>query len=70
MAGAGTIEDSSETAQSTVAGQRDRVYYIDWLRLMAVLLLFFFHTARVFDPEEFYIHGIPKRLRYSRFDRR
>jgi glucan biosynthesis protein C len=28
---------------------------------MAVLLLFFFHTARIFDPEEeFYIHAIPQ----------
>jgi glucan biosynthesis protein C len=31
---------------------------IDWLRLLAVLLLFFFHTSRVFSPdEEFYAHN-------------
>ena len=34
----------------------ERQYYIDWLRLMAVFLLFFFHTACVFHPwSNFYI---------------
>jgi len=28
----------------------DRRYDIDWLRLMAVFLLFFFHTALIFHP--------------------
>jgi glucan biosynthesis protein C len=38
----------------------DRRYDIDWLRLMAVFLLFFFHTARIFSPrEEFYVHNDP-----------
>ncbi len=27
----------------------ERVYYIDWLRVIAVLLLILFHTARIFD---------------------
>jgi glucan biosynthesis protein C len=31
-------------------GAPDRRYEIDWLRLMAVFLLFFFHTACVFHP--------------------
>ncbi len=26
-----------------------RIYYIDWLRVMAVALLILFHTARIFD---------------------
>ena len=34
----------------------DRQYYIDWLRLMAVFLLFFYHTACIFHPwSNFYI---------------
>ncbi|HEY42228.1 MAG TPA: acyltransferase family protein [Dehalococcoidia bacterium] len=34
----------------------DRQYYIDWLRLIAVFLLFFYHTACVFHPwDNFYI---------------
>ncbi len=32
-----------------------RVYYIDWLRILAVLLLFPFHTLRVFNNEPFYV---------------
>ena len=33
-----------------------RLYYIDWLRVLAVLLLFPFHTSRVFNfGEDFYI---------------
>jgi glucan biosynthesis protein C len=32
-----------------------RVYFIDWLRILAVLLLFPFHTLRVFNTEPFYV---------------
>jgi hypothetical protein len=33
-----------------------RLHYIDWLRVLAVLLLFPFHTSRVFNAgEPFYI---------------
>ena len=32
-----------------------RIYYIDWLRILAVLLLFPFHTLRVFNSEAFYV---------------
>jgi len=39
-----------------LAGKPDRRYDIDWLRLMAVFLLFFFHTACIFHPwSDFYI---------------
>lgn len=35
-----------------------RVRYIDWLRVLAVLLLFPFHTGRVFNADEpFYVKG-------------
>ena len=34
-----------------------RVHYIDWLRVLAVLLLFPFHTLRVFNYEPFYVKG-------------
>jgi peptidoglycan/LPS O-acetylase OafA/YrhL len=34
----------------------ERVYYIDWLRVMAVLLLILFHSARIFDIwDPFYV---------------
>jgi glucans biosynthesis protein C len=32
-----------------------RLHYIDWLRVLAVLLLFPFHTLRVFNDEPFYV---------------
>ena len=32
-----------------------RVYFIDWLRILAVLLLFPFHVLRVFNNEDFYV---------------
>jgi glucan biosynthesis protein C len=32
-----------------------RVHFVDWLRILAVLLLFPFHTLRVFNTEEFYV---------------
>ena len=39
-----------------MVGTPDRRYDIDWLRLMAVFLLFFFHTACIFHPwSDFYI---------------
>ena len=30
-------------------GQRRRLYYLDWLRVMAILVVFFFHCAKIFD---------------------
>jgi len=39
-----------------LAGKPSRRYDIDWLRLMAVFLLFFFHAACVFHPwDDYYI---------------
>ena len=34
-----------------------RIYYVDWLRVLAVLLLFPFHTMRVYNHEIFYVKG-------------
>lgn len=49
----------STTTQPAVgsAGAPSRVYYIDWLRILAVLLLFPFHVIRVFNNEDFYVKG-------------
>lgn len=33
----------------------ERRHDIDWLRVLAVLVLFFFHSARIFDLESFYV---------------
>jgi glucan biosynthesis protein C len=40
----------SHISGGRLAGTADRRYDIDWLRLMAVFLLFFFHTAVIFHP--------------------
>ena len=37
--------------------EQERLYYIDWLRVLAVLLLFPFHAGRVFNVEAFYVKG-------------
>jgi peptidoglycan/LPS O-acetylase OafA/YrhL len=48
----------SPTPESRPATKPQRLHYIDWLRLIAVFLLFFFHTARIFDPmENFYVQN-------------
>jgi glucans biosynthesis protein C len=54
--------DSENTRPVGATGSDfDRQHYIDWLRLGAVFLLFFFHSARVFDPSKnFYVQNIPK----------
>ena len=33
----------------------NRLYYIDWLRILAVLALFPFHTGEIFSPRFFYV---------------
>jgi peptidoglycan/LPS O-acetylase OafA/YrhL len=33
----------------------ERRHDIDWLRVLAVLLLIYFHTARIFDTDDFYV---------------
>ena len=50
---------SSQSVEETAISEKpERRYDIDWLRLMAVFLLFFFHTARIFTPDEdFYAHN-------------
>ena len=41
-----------------------RLHYIDWLRVLAVLLLFPFHTLRVFNADDpFYVKADTSRCR-------
>jgi glucan biosynthesis protein C len=49
------MEDRATTRATTRATAR--VYYVDWLRILAVLLLFPFHVLRVFNNEDFYVKG-------------
>jgi glucans biosynthesis protein C len=44
-----------------VPGPGARLYFIDWLRILAVLLLFPFHTLRVFNAADpFYVKASPE----------
>jgi glucans biosynthesis protein C len=45
-----------------------RVYFIDWVRILTVLLLFPFHTLRVFDEADpFYVKAVPVSFWVGRF---
>ncbi len=44
-----TTKTATQTASTTQEAKPQRRYDIDWLRVLAVLLLFPFHTARIFD---------------------
>jgi peptidoglycan/LPS O-acetylase OafA/YrhL len=46
---------------SQTKSKSERIYYIDWLRVLAVLLLIVFHTARIFDIwDPFYVKNAAK----------
>lgn len=51
------LNSRNNTLESQITNQEvvQRYSYIDWLRIFAVLLLFPFHTARIFDPWPFYV---------------
>jgi len=34
-----------------------RLYYIDWLRVLAMITIFFFHNSRMFDPHSWHINN-------------
>ena len=54
--------------QPSSSARPERIYYVDWLRVLAVLLLVPFHTARIFDIwEPFYAKNaqVSKALTYT-----
>lgn len=54
------MQSQSTKGVDPSADKSVRRYDIDWLRLMAVFVLFLFHTARIFDPwENNYVHHDP-----------
>jgi peptidoglycan/LPS O-acetylase OafA/YrhL len=55
--GVGTPRKKPKTLEASALGPSDgRLHYIDWLRVLAVLLLFPFHTLRVFNADDpFYV---------------
>jgi peptidoglycan/LPS O-acetylase OafA/YrhL len=57
--GAGTLTGQTQSPDApTLERSFARQHYIDWLRVLAVLLLFPFHTLRVYNAGEgFYVKG-------------
>ena len=54
------MQPQSTQPSATPTTKPERRYDVDWLRLLAVFLLYTFHTARVFDSsEQFYIQNAP-----------
>lgn len=35
--------------------QKERIYYIDWLRVLAILAVFLFHCSHIFDTMDFHV---------------
>jgi glucan biosynthesis protein C len=53
------IEGQNATQQTqTLAGTAPRLYYIDWLRVLAILGVFLFHATNVFNTMPFHIKNI------------
>ena len=45
----------SQVSESNVAVRPTRLYYLDWLRVLAMLSIFFFHNARFFNFEDWHV---------------
>jgi len=44
----------SQGAEPTASIKPTRLYYIDWLRVLAMFSIFFFHNNRFFDFEDWH----------------
>jgi len=49
-------------AESAMADKPSRLYHIDWLRVLAMLSIFFFHNARFFDFDDWHVKSAETNL--------
>jgi len=42
-------KQSTAISENRDIGQTGRLYYLDWLRVVAILVVFCFHSAKIFD---------------------
>ena len=49
--------ESSHLSKSSLVTQTNRLYYLDWLRVIAMISVFFHHCSRIFDLRGFPIHN-------------
>ena len=47
----------SQSADSSLVAKPARLYYLDWLRVLAMLTIFFFHNSRFFDPYPWHVNN-------------
>lgn len=47
--------------------ESNRYYYIDWLRVLAILMVFLFHNARFFDSEDWHVKNAETSQGFSIF---
>ena len=45
----------SKGAESNVVSEPVRLYYVDWLRVLAMLSIFFYHSDRFFDFMDWHV---------------
>ncbi|MFC1969728.1 acyltransferase family protein [Chloroflexota bacterium] len=45
----------SQGTESSITAKPARLYYLDWLRVLAMFCIFFFHNARFFDFEDWHV---------------
>ena len=55
-------DESSHLSKSSLDTQTSRIYYLDWLRLIVILSVFFHHCSRIFDFRDYPIHSAVKSL--------
>ena len=57
------LHDTNAAApQRHPRGQPARIHYLDWLRVLATLGVFLFHTTRPFDLQDFEIKNATRSL--------
>ena len=61
-------KSAAETFISNVATKPARLYYIDWLRVLAMLTIFFFHSSRFFASYPWHINNTESSLAVDIFN--
>ncbi len=68
MSGAKGLSGRQDTSDGKPGSPHQRVVYLDWLRVLAVLLLIPYHTARIFDAvDSFYVKSAETNIAFTAF---
>ncbi len=60
--------DSSPLARPNSTSKAARLYYVDWLRVIAMLSIFLFHVNRIFTLSDFHVSNVERSLASSIFE--